>query len=85
MATPNGSTDSFYMQLDDGSSSQATITQGAWNWKAAGSKLNLSSGTHTLKLKNREDGASVDKILLTKDKNYKPSALGDAALTFLCR
>jgi hypothetical protein len=27
----------------------------------------------------------VDKILLVKDKNYKPSGLGDASLTPQCR
>jgi hypothetical protein len=77
----NGSTDSFYLQADNGSLVQANVPEGEWGWKEAGSSINLSDGQHTLKILNREDGSSVDKIVLVKSGDYEPSGLGDAALT----
>ncbi len=65
--------------------SQANLSRGKWSWKLAASTIKISDGAHTLKIKSREDGASVDKILLVKDKSYKPSDLGEAALAFQCR
>lgn len=76
---PDGSSDSFFAQVDASSLVQATLTQGKWGWKRVGSTLSITSGGHQLLIKNREDGASVDKIVLTKDSNYVPSDLGGSA------
>ncbi len=77
----DGSADSFYVQVDNGSLVQANVEQDGWGWKDADSSVNLSDGQHTLKIMNREDGSSVDKILLVKSDDYEPNGLGDAALT----
>jgi hypothetical protein len=82
---PDDSTDSFFVQVDSGSSVQSNLSRGKWSWKRASSTITISNGAHTLKIKNREDGASVDKILLIKDKEYTPSGLGDTALAPRCR
>jgi hypothetical protein len=82
---PDGSADSFFVQVDDGSAVEAILTRGSWNWKRVASTIKIGAGAHTLTIKNREDGASVDKILLIKDKGYTPAGLGDAALTPQCR
>ncbi len=47
----------------------------SWHWVRAPlrlKQLTLEKGRHTLTLKNREDGAGLDQILLTADKNYVP-------------
>lgn len=80
----DGATDSFYVKVDDQSAVQANLVQGTWGWKKASSTVALSDGLHTLRITNREDGAHVDKILLTRDKNFTPSNLGGAALAPQC-
>jgi len=82
---PDDSADSFYVQVDDSSLVQANLARGTWGWKRANGTLKIGDGAHTLKVKNREDGASVDKILLIRDTEYTPSGLGDASLTPQCR
>jgi len=48
-------------------------TYGRWDWaRAIGKEFDLSAGQHTLLIKNREDGAKFDQILLTTDKKYVP-------------
>jgi hypothetical protein len=81
---PDGSSDSFYIQADNGSKKQIALTQNGWSWKRAGSTLALSQGVHTLKILNREDGASVDMLLLTTDAKYIPAGPG-TALAPTCR
>lgn len=76
----DGSSDSFFLQVDNGSLVTATLVQGKWGWKRAGNKLTLGSGPHSLSVKDREDGASIDKIVLTRDGNFVPSGLGADAL-----
>ena len=53
---------------------------------SAGATLSthLGNGAHTLLIKNREDGASVDRLVLTRDKRYTPAGLDGAALTPIC-
>jgi hypothetical protein len=33
----------------------------------------LAAGTHTLQIKQRDDGTKLDKILITNDLNYIPA------------
>ena len=81
----DGATDSFFVKVDDGAAVQANLVQGKWGWKKISSSVALSDGLHTLRITNREDGAHVDKILLTRDKNVTPSNLGGTALAPQCR
>jgi hypothetical protein len=81
---PDGRSDSFYIQFDNGKTALATVTQGQWGWKRLSSTFKLSDGLHTLKLKHRENGASADKLLLTQDRQYTPAGLGDEALAIVC-
>lgn len=80
---PDRSSDSFYIQADNGSKQQIALAK-RWSWKRSSSTLTLSQGAHSLKIVNREDGASVDMILLTTDAHYTPAGPG-AALTPTCR
>ncbi len=77
---PDGSSDSFNVAVDSGSNYQVTTgSAGSWAWKKPSSSISLSTGTHTLYIKVREDGAKVDKIALTKTSST-PSGLGGTAL-----
>lgn len=77
---PDGSSDSFNVAVDSGSNYQVTTgSAGSWAWKKPSSSISLSTGSHTLYIKVREDGAMVDKIALTKTSST-PSGLGGTAL-----
>ncbi|NOU63430.1 carbohydrate-binding protein [Paenibacillus sp. LMG 31461] len=77
---PDGSSDSFNVAVDAGSNYQVTTgSAGSWAWKKPSSSISLSTGTHTLYIKVREDGAMVDKIALSKTSST-PSGLGGTAL-----
>jgi hypothetical protein len=80
----DSASDSFFVQIDGATPVRAVVTQGHWGWKKISSTLMIGNGAHSLTVKNREDGASVDKILLTRDNNYTPTGLGGAALTPGC-
>jgi hypothetical protein len=82
---PDGNSDSFFLQADDGPTLQANITQKSWGWKRMSSTLALGDGLHVLRISDREDGARVDKLLLTRDKGYTPSGLGGATPAPQCR
>ena len=81
---PDASSDSFWIQVDGGTQVQANLIQGSWGWKEASATISLPNGAHTFTISDREDGASVDKILITKDLNYTPSGISDAALVGSC-
>lgn len=83
---PDGSSDSFWVSVDGGTDNQlVTGSSGAWQWKKSGSTLSLPTGTHTLYVKVREDGAQADKILLSKSGSLSPSGFGGTSLTPLTR
>jgi hypothetical protein len=73
----DGSSDSFFYSVDAGSSAQIA-QDSSWTWKKYG-PVTLSTGTHTFYLRMREDGACIDKILLTK-LTTTPSGLGGTSL-----
>lgn len=50
-------------------------TSTGWFWRKATYTLSLAAGRQTLGLVNREDGYSVDRVLLTTDAAYDPSAV----------
>ena len=76
---PDGGSDSFWVSVDGNPDVQLPVTSAAWGWTSAASALNLSNGKHTLKIKVREDGALIDKLLLTR-LGTTPTGLGGGAL-----
>ena len=55
----------------------------SWQWDEVNdrhstmpSHFNLLAGNHTIKVKLREDGTKLDKLLLTNDMNYTPTGVG---------
>ncbi|MFN8568726.1 MAG: right-handed parallel beta-helix repeat-containing protein [Kouleothrix sp.] len=81
---PSASADSFYVQADGRTRVQANLVQKAWGWKRAGRTITLGDGVHTLRIISREDGARLDKLLLTKERSVVPAELGGPALAAQC-
>lgn len=77
--TPNGTDDSFWVQMDGGEWLQWNNIgpTTSWSWQQA-STYSLSSGAHTLIIGYREDGALLDKIYLS-NKGDIPSGEGQTA------
>jgi hypothetical protein len=82
---PDDNADSFTVQIDGGTTKSVSLPHDGWGWKRTSGTLTLANGAHTLLIKNREDGASVDRLLLTRDQHYTPAGLGGAALVPMCR
>ena len=78
---PNGYDDSFYVSMDGGSNSLWVPTRSTnWVWdKVSNDKVadpvfyNLSTGKHTLTIKQREDGTKLDCVVITKNSSSAPS------------
>ncbi|MBN2531530.1 MAG: hypothetical protein JXB88_01495, partial [Spirochaetales bacterium] len=69
--------DSAGTSIDDGSKYEWHYgTSFSWSWIRSGQTYNIRSGYHTFNFWMREDGASVDKIILTTDAGYTPSGTG---------
>lgn len=75
---PNGSTDSFCFQLDNGNVSVWSVPTGPnWRWNIVrNTTFNLSAGQHTLRFRYREIKTKLDKVLLTTDLGFVPSGVG---------
>lgn len=75
---PNSNDDSFFISMDGAPDEYYwAASASTWQWrKHPGNPFVLAAGTHTLTVKEREDGAKLDKILLTPDPAYTPSGLG---------
>lgn len=80
---PSTVDNSFYYKLDDGTQAYWRInTIGTnWIWNRANSEgVNsihfLKTGEHTLEVINRENGTSMDKIIITNDLDYVPIGKG---------
>jgi hypothetical protein len=77
---PTGKDDSFFAAMDDGSFKRWNVERSEiWTWdkinehKGADPLLfNLTVGSHTFYLMQREDGTKLDKIIITKDFEFKP-------------
>jgi hypothetical protein len=80
---PTDSDDSFWVRVDGGSwINWNDIAPGnAWHWAnvesdAAGNApvlVNLAAGAHTITFAYREDGARLDRVLITNDLNLVPT------------
>lgn len=77
----NGTDDSFFVQMDDQAVSLwDTNVDPRWNWDKVSNRngadpviFNLSEGVHTLKVKLREDGTELDRLVLTNNHDYVPT------------
>jgi hypothetical protein len=79
---------SFFAQFDGGTSYKVGNENTGYNiwkwvdWQEGQNgtsniiKINLSAGTHTLKITGREPNTKIDKFLLTTDPKYTPTGQG---------
>ena len=71
----DGNNNSFFVQIDNGLDHLWDVVPGDhWYWDKINDcrfsdpvMFNLSSGTHTINIKLREDGTELDKLLLTNN------------------
>jgi len=76
---------SFFVQVDGGSDNLWEVEVGDhWHWDAVNDRLGedpvkftLAEGLHTIKIKLREDGTKLDKMMLTNDAGFIPNGKGD--------
>lgn len=83
---PTASDNSFWLRVDGGAwRAWDGITLGrSWHWAdvhttaASGETLllNLAAGSHTLDLAHREDGARIDRLLITNIATFVPGGTG---------
>ncbi len=72
---------SFMLQVDDSLpfifGKDATFN--AWHWVKQPPRLKvaLAKGSHTLLIRNRQDGVKLDQVLFTSDKRYVPVGVED--------
>lgn len=63
---PTANDDSYWVKIDNGSfTSLNGLGTSGWQWLKLFTSVNLSVGQHTLTIAYREDGAKLDKILIT--------------------
>jgi len=83
----NRKDDSFFVQIDNGLNNLWEIEETKdWHWDAVNNrtmadpvKFFLQQGKHTIKIKLREDGTRLDKLLLTNAITFVPSGEGALA------
>jgi hypothetical protein len=84
------SDDSFWWRVDGGTwTSWTNVAVGAaWHWDpirdASGTVVpySLAAGSHTFTFAYREDGARLDRVLITDDMSFVPSGMGPGGTTF---
>jgi hypothetical protein len=84
---PTDADDSFWVRVDSGAwTNWNNIPLGSsWHWDdvhngASGNTLvtyGLAAGSHTLAIAYREDGARLDKVLITNDAAFVPTGAGN--------
>lgn len=72
---PNGTDNSFYVAMDGGANYTWSISgePTSWTWD----KINtyaLNAGTHTVRVKQREDGTKLDQLWITNEVGGTPTA-----------
>ncbi|MBP9709370.1 MAG: hypothetical protein KBD78_17175, partial [Oligoflexales bacterium] len=76
---PDGSSDSFYIAMNNGAARRWNIATGnleTWKWELARAEdaqvmeFDLAVGEHTLVLYEREDGTKIDKIAITMSTDF---------------
>lgn len=84
--TPDIMADSFWVRFDGGDwvRWREIALSDAWHWAPVHDwdrnkqivRFNLPKGRHTLEIAYREDGAQLDRFLLTNDPTYRPEGIG---------
>ncbi len=85
----NDSNNSFFVSLDDGVINAWEVAVATnWMWDQVNVKggadplvLSLAAGQHSLVIKQREDGAKLDRLLITNDMQYLPQWAGEPVIT----
>jgi hypothetical protein len=83
---PTANDDSFWVRVDNGTFIKwSNVALGAsWHWDFVSNgdrgnqvvTFNLTPGNHTLQFAYREDGARLDRVLMTNDAAFAPSGVG---------
>ena len=72
---------SFFFSVDGGNDAifGQDGTYKSWHWRR-GPEATLRAGEHSLRISNREDGAAIDTIAVSRDANFVPTTAlnGDA-------
>ncbi len=86
MIAPTVEDDSFWVRMDGGSWIRwnEVALGSSWHWDEAHNSdagdavvtFNLAAGSHTLTFAYREDGARLDRLLITNDTTFIPSGVG---------
>ena len=87
VSASDGSKNSFFIEIDNGYDNLWEVQVGKyWHWDAVNYrnrvdpvKFVLFEGKHTIKVKLREDGTKLDKLLLTNDISFIPRGEGGSA------
>jgi hypothetical protein len=76
---PNAGSDELYVRIDDGPWMTWNLArmQPAWVWdrindSSMAFEADLAAGHHVLRIEHREDGAGIDKLVITNDMNRVP-------------
>jgi lysophospholipase L1-like esterase len=85
MLDGTGGDDSFFVSMDSGPYALWDTRQGPtgqWGWDLVNNRgvadpvvYRLEAGRHTLVVKQREDGAKLDRVMVTNDLGYAPQGL----------
>jgi hypothetical protein len=84
---PDWNADSFFVSVDGGAFTRWNLPGStAWSWDLVnsydlntGARLvdpllfSLSAGSHTLVIRQREDGAKLDQLIITTDRQFVPN------------
>lgn len=81
--TPNSNDNQFWIRMDNGSYTNWTTFTGNgsnWTWDLVNNSgaqdpivYTLAAGSHTLRVRWREDGARIDRLILTNGVDFVPS------------
>lgn len=75
----SGTSDSWFYRVDNGSWVTMNNTSGlgsGWRWAQGTAAVTLARGDHTLRIRNREAGLSLDKLAFIPTTAAAPSAAG---------
>lgn len=85
VSAAHGQNDSFFVQVDNGLNSIWSVPVGkSWRWDMVSNldgedpvKFSLTTGVTIIRIKLREDGTKIDKLLLTNDTGFLPLGKGN--------
>lgn len=89
---PDSTNNSYYLEVDDTYCGivvgDRNITANEWTWidykdGSSSSKitLNLSAGTHTVRMIGRESGVEIDRVMFLDDQSCVPTGTGENCVT----